>query len=326
MWCSVRAPSITDWSADRNGVVRFGSGFDGRKHSYIARDSGDAAWRTLAKWEIGKSDFSVVGFGASPSTLLVEANHNGRNAIFEMDLEEKSDRQLLFANTEVDVGGPIYWPTDNRIIGFEYETDRTHRKFFDADAEAIYGMVDRAKPDADNEIVDSSRDGKRLLVISRADTRPTEYLILDLNTNKLMRVGSANPALAATPLSPMTSVKIKAADGTILPGISHAATEFDRQEAADHHLSARRSACARQLGLRSHRAIHGEQGIRGGPGELPRVHRLRQGMVRGGPAQLGHGDGRRRHRQHEVGDQPRASPIPRIPASSAGVLAVTRRS
>ena len=209
--------SITDWSADRNGVVRFGYGFDGRKHSYIARDSGEAPWRTLAKWEIGESSFSVVGFGASPATLLVDANHNGRNAIFEMDLNEKSDRQLLFSHPEVDVGGPIYWPTDNRIIGFEYETERTHRKFFDEDAEALYAAVDRLRPDADNEIVDSSRDGKRLLVLSRADTRPTDYLILDLNTNKLIRVGTANPAITA-PLSPMTPVKIKAADGTMLPG------------------------------------------------------------------------------------------------------------
>ena len=210
--------SITDWSADRNGVVRFGYGFDGRKYSYIARDSGDAAWRTLAKWENGQASFSVVGFGASPSTLLVEADHNGREAIFEMDLQEKNDRQLLFANSEVDVGGPIYWPSDNRIVGFEYETDRVHRKFFDAEAEALYAAIDRLRPDADNEIVDSSLDGKRLLVISRADTRPSEYLILDLNTNKLLRVGSANAALAGSPLSPMTSVKIKAGDGRILPG------------------------------------------------------------------------------------------------------------
>jgi len=209
--------SITNWSADRFGVVRFGYGFDGRKYSYIARDSAEGQWRTLAKWEIGESDFSVVGFGAAPTTLLVQAVHNGRDAVFEMDLQEKSDRQLLFSNTEVDVGGPIYWPADNRIIGFEYETDRTHRKFFDAEAEAVYAAIDRLRPDADNEVVDSSRDGKRLLVMSRADTRPTEYLILDLTTSKLLRVGSANPAIS-TPLSPMTSVKIKAADGTILPG------------------------------------------------------------------------------------------------------------
>ena len=209
--------SITNWLADRNGVVRFGYGYDNRKHSYIARDSAEAPWRTLGKWEMGQFDFSMVGFGAAPSTLLVEAIHNGRGAIFEMDLDEKSDRQLLFANDEVDVGGPIYWPHDDRIIGFEYETDRRHRKFFDAEAEAVYAAIDKARPGCDNEVVSSSRDGKRLLVVSRADTRPTEYLILDLNTSKLLRVGSENPAIT-TPLSPMTSVKIKAADGTILPG------------------------------------------------------------------------------------------------------------
>src|SRR5687767_8576620 len=63
--------AILDWKPDRKGAVRFGYGFDGRKHSYIARDSSDAPWRTLAKWEIGESDFSVVGFGVAPSTLLV---------------------------------------------------------------------------------------------------------------------------------------------------------------------------------------------------------------------------------------------------------------
>jgi dipeptidyl aminopeptidase/acylaminoacyl peptidase len=209
--------SITDWLTDRNGVVRFGYGYDKKKYSYIARDSAEAPWRTLGKWEAGQSDFSMVGFGAAPSTLLVEASHNGRGAIFEMDLEEKNDRQLLFSNSEVDVSRTIYWPHDNRIVGFEYETDRTHRKLFDAEAESIYAAIDKLRPGCDNEVVDSSRDGKRLLVVSRADTRPTEYLILDLNTSKLLRVGSENPAIT-TLLSPMTSVKIKTADGTILPG------------------------------------------------------------------------------------------------------------
>jgi len=210
--------SITNWSTDRNGVVRFGYGFDGSKHSYIARNAGDAAWHTLAKWEIGQSAFSVVGFGATANTLLVEADHNGRSAIFEMDLEEKSDRQLLLADSEVDIGAPIYWPSDRRIVGFEYETDRPRRRFFDVEAESRYAAIDRLRPDADNEIVDSSRDGKRLLVLSRADTRPAEYLILDPDTSKLTPVGSANPALAAASLSPMKAVKIESADGTILPG------------------------------------------------------------------------------------------------------------
>jgi dipeptidyl aminopeptidase/acylaminoacyl peptidase len=209
---------ILSWTTDRAGVVRFGFGYDEKKQTYITRDNADAPWRTLAKWNWGDGDFDVVGFGPTPGTLLVGASHNGRNAIFELDLGEKSDRQLLFANSEVDVGEALYWPGDERIIGFSYETDRVHRKFFDGKAEAIYASIDQAIPDSDNEVVGASRDGTRLLIASHADVRPSNYYVLDTTNGKMLRIGSSNPALANTPLAPMKAVKIKAPDGTMLPG------------------------------------------------------------------------------------------------------------
>jgi dipeptidyl aminopeptidase/acylaminoacyl peptidase len=209
---------ILDWTTDRSGTVRFGFGYDEKKQTYITRDNVDAPWRTLAKWQWGDGDFDVIGFGPTPGTLLVGANHNGRHAVFEMDLGEKSDRQLLFANNEVDVGEPLYWPADQRIIGFSYETDRVHRKFFDPKAEAIYAAIDKAIPESDNDVVGASRDGTKLLIASHADVRPSNYYVLDTTVGKLLRIGSANPALADTPLAPMKTVKIKAPDGTILPG------------------------------------------------------------------------------------------------------------
>lgn len=209
---------ILHWTTDRSGVVRFGAGYDEKRQTYITRDGADAPWRTLGKWNWGDSDFDVLGFGPMPDTLLVSANHNGRSAIFELDLGEKSDRQLLFANGEVDVAEPMYWPSDQRIVGFTYETDRVHRKFFDAKAEAVYASIDAALPGADNEVVGASRDGAKLLIASRADVRPTAYYVLDTNAHSMMRVGSANPALASTPLAPMKPVRIKGPDGVVLPG------------------------------------------------------------------------------------------------------------
>lgn len=210
---------ILNWKTDKSGVVRFGSGLDEKaKKYYITRESKGDSWRTLGKWEIGESDFTVLGFGPAPATLLVSATHNGRDAIFEMDLTEKSDRQLLFANSEVDVDGPIYWPYDNRIVGFSYETDRVRRKFIDEEAKSIYDSLDAALPGADNYVMSSSRDGKKLLVRSEADVRPPNYHILDVTTSKMLRIGSQNAALAQSPLSPMKPVRIKAPDGVVLPG------------------------------------------------------------------------------------------------------------
>jgi dipeptidyl aminopeptidase/acylaminoacyl peptidase len=209
---------IMSWSTDRKGVVRFGSGYDEKKLTYVTRDSADDKWRTLAKWELGQDDFDVIGFGPSPGTLLVEANHNGRSAVFEMDLTEKSDRQLLFSNPEVDVGGPIYWPADRRIIGFSYVTDRSKRMLFDPEAQSVYDAIDAVIPNADNRVVDASRDGKKLLIASESDVRPAEYLLLDTDEKKLRKIGSANPALAKTPLAAMKAISIKAPDGKLLPG------------------------------------------------------------------------------------------------------------
>jgi dipeptidyl aminopeptidase/acylaminoacyl peptidase len=210
---------VQSWNTDRAGVVRFGQGMDERgKQQYITRESADTPWRTLGKWELGQADFSVVGFGPTPGTLLVRANHNGRAAIFEMDLSEKSDRQLLFANSEVDVGSPIEWPADHRIVGFSFETDRVRRKFFDQKAADVYASIDDALPGSDNSVVGASRDGTKLLISSRADVRPTNFYVLDITTNKMLRIGSSNPALAKSPLAPMKSVQIKGPDGVPLPG------------------------------------------------------------------------------------------------------------
>ena len=212
-----RSP-ILGWTTDRAGVVRFGAGFDNNKSTYITRDSTDSSWRTLAKWDLGAGDFDVIGFGPTPGTLLVSAVHNGRDAIFEMDLNEKTSRQLLFSDAEVDVSGPIYWPADRRIVGFRYDNEMPRRMVFDAEAKGIFDAIDEVLPNAVNRVVDSSADGRKLLIASSKDVRPTEYYVLDLDAKKMLRVGSANPALANAQLAPMKPVKIKAPDGTLLPG------------------------------------------------------------------------------------------------------------
>jgi dipeptidyl aminopeptidase/acylaminoacyl peptidase len=206
---------ILRWLTDRDGVVRFGYGFEREKHTYIARD---APWRALATWEIGNEAFSVIGFGTSPGTLLVEAPHAGRSAVFEMDLHERKDRKLLFSHPEVDVGAPIYWPADQRLIGFEYHTEEPHRVLFDEIARVTYDALDALRPGEYITVAAASRDDKKLLVVSQSDVHPDEYYVLDINDKKLIFVGSANPALEDVPMAQVMAVKIRATDNHLLPG------------------------------------------------------------------------------------------------------------
>ena len=210
--------SIMGWLIDKTGVVRFGSGYDERRSIFITRDSAQDEWRTLAKWDFGESDFEVVDFGPRPGSLLISADYQGRAGIYELDLNEKSNRKLLLANDFVDVGEPIHWPADRRLVGFEYEAERTQRVIFDDEIAGVFATIDASLPDTDNFVLGSSRDGNRVLIRSVSDVRPTEYLVLDRKERRLRRVASKNPQLPAKQYARMKPVKIPGPGGVVLPG------------------------------------------------------------------------------------------------------------
>ena len=102
-----RAP-VVRWVTDRSGAVRFGFGFRDERGQYITRADEKSGWQTLLKFNIfDNEDFDVLGFGPLGRCLLSTSNYKGREAIFEMDLDDNSDRQLLFARPDVDAGAPL---------------------------------------------------------------------------------------------------------------------------------------------------------------------------------------------------------------------------
>jgi len=212
---------IMSWYTDDKGVLRYGQGCNEAKRcEYVTRDSADAPWRVLKRWDRFEdtTDFSVLGFAPSGESLLVTEVLQDRRAVYNLDLSDKVDKELVFSHPKVDVGGAIEWPNTNRLIGFWYETDRYRREIFDAEASAIYQLVDKSLPGTINSIIDSARDDKLLLIAAYSDVLPAQYYLLDLERKSLRKLDAIAPDLAKTPLAPMKVVKIPAADGTVLPG------------------------------------------------------------------------------------------------------------
>jgi dipeptidyl aminopeptidase/acylaminoacyl peptidase len=212
---------IGSWYSDDNGVVRYGQGCDDAKRcEYVTRDSADAPWRVLKRWERFEdaSDFTVLGFGRASDKLFVSEVLDDRVAAYQLDLSEKADKELMLAHPQVDIGGAIEWPRTNRVVGFWYETNRYQRVIFDADAAPIFEVVDKSLPATINTIVSTARDDKLLLIASWSDVLPTQYYLLDLERKALRKLSGIATDLAQIPLAPMKPVNITAADGTILPG------------------------------------------------------------------------------------------------------------
>lgn len=213
-----RSP-VLDWIVDRDGVVRFGSGFKDEEAVYITRNGQDAPWRTLLRFKRFESaGFAPLAFGPLPNQLFVSAPQQNRAAVWQMDLDENSDYQLVFSRPDVDADEIITWPYDNHVVGFLYEDDRPHVHFIDPTAAAINAAMDKALPDTYHSIVDASRDGKSVLVESYSDVVPPLYHLMNLGTLKLSQIGQQSPALAQARLAPTKPIIVPGPGGISIHG------------------------------------------------------------------------------------------------------------
>jgi dienelactone hydrolase len=211
-----RSP-VLRWIADRSGVVRFGYGYRDTNALYVARDGADSPWRTLEKFKLFENSFSPLGYGPRASTLLVVAPHNGRDAVWEMDLSDQREMQLLFSHAEVDVDDSVDWP-DGHVAGFSYETDKPQVHFIDPEAKAIVEALDILLPGRINRVIDGSKDGNQYLVLSYSDVQPAAYYVLGLSAKKLLKVGDLAPDLKDAKLAPMKPVTVPGPNGLRIPG------------------------------------------------------------------------------------------------------------
>ncbi len=210
---------ILHWYADRTGVVRFGYGFSGKQAIFVARNSADDDWRVLSRFDrFGEAPFRLHGFGILPGTMLVSLGHNGRDAIFEMDLADRNDVQLLFSHPTADVDDVLFARRDGGIVGFAYETDRPQRHLIDPEARRAQAAIDASLPDTLNTVLRQSATGARFLVSASSDLRPPEYFLFDLEARRRVRLGSYNSRLAARTLAPMRPIEVQAPGGLVLPG------------------------------------------------------------------------------------------------------------
>ncbi len=211
---------IRNWYSDTKGVLRYGAGCDDRgRCEYVTRAQGGDPWEVMTSWEAYKDqEFSVLGFGPGGDTLLVSQLHEDRQAVFQLGLTGKGEKELVFAHPKVDVGGVLRWPLGGEIAGFWYETERTRREFFDADAAAVYQLIDKSLPGTSNSVVSSARDNKLLLIAAESDVSPTSYYLLDLEKKGLSKLGVLTPEIATDTFGAMKPIQIKVAEGVVVPG------------------------------------------------------------------------------------------------------------
>jgi dipeptidyl aminopeptidase/acylaminoacyl peptidase len=212
---------IRSYSTDGAGNVRLGYGYAGNTTvmQYFARLDSEKKWLPLLKIKAFETSDALVPIAVIPGTnrAFASGSHEGRAALWEMDLADQAEPKLVFSHPLVDAATPILTP-DRQLIGIHYETDRPFVYYTDEETRELVGMLNKALPATFNVISDYSHDRKFYIVSSSSDVEARTYYLLRTATNQLYRIGTAYPELDPKTLGRMRSISYKARDGVEIPG------------------------------------------------------------------------------------------------------------
>lgn len=212
---------IRHFRTDEKGVPRLGWGYREALQFYYARLDGDREWRRLAKFEAFSDHDELRPIALIPGTNKVYASgpHEGRTALWELDLEDKVAPQLIAHHPRVDVEVPLL-ADDGHLVGIYYEADKPAVIYTDDRARSVIDGVKKLLPDSFNLIADHSRDEKLYVIRSSSDIDAGSWYLLELGKGEatLQLLGRVHPQIDPAVLGRMQPIKYAAADGTPIPG------------------------------------------------------------------------------------------------------------
>lgn len=209
------------WMADRQGGVRLGTAVEGTIVHILVKPVGQDRWQTLRKYDaLREPDITPLGFDEDPNILFVAQRLDGRTAVYSIDISApRVPPTLRASHATYDIeGGLIYSSSLKQVVGVRSRLDESAGLYWNSDAKELQARVDLALPGRINDIRDSSRNGRRHIVVSSHATQPPQWYLFDEDLNRLTLMVDGYPKLVPNELVKPMPVTLKARDGTVLHG------------------------------------------------------------------------------------------------------------
>ncbi len=210
---------IRHWVTDAHGNVRLGWGLLRSTLSYYARLDGDVDWRRLARFEVfsRENHFEPIAISnEDPNKAYAYASYEGRQALWLIDLTDKTDPTLVFSHPVVATGGPML-ARDGRLLGVYYDTEHPMIYYTDEHARSLGAAAQKLAPNEFSTVTDYTRDEKAFIIRSYSDISPASFRVLDMAGRTATLLGDPYPGRDTSTLASMRSISYPARDGTVIP-------------------------------------------------------------------------------------------------------------
>ncbi len=229
--------SVRSWYADREGVVRVGEAYNEKKRTvtYKILDSKTEEWTTAWQYTVlDEPSISIAGFGSNSNELFIFSDHQGRQALFKVDLSKPGfPKELILSNKNYDISGRLIYSTAlKEVVGLYYSDGSSKSIFWNKEFQAFQAGIDKAMPDTDNYIISMSDDARKYILYSSNSTNPGTYYFGDRDKKTLHHIASAYPQLTEDVLIEKELRRYKARDGLELDGFLSLPKNFASQPSA----------------------------------------------------------------------------------------------
>ena len=211
--------AVRSWFADRQGRVRVGVGMFDKTMRITVREANSDQWHELAEYDRTKERGIVpLGFDEDPNILYVRAVHQGRWAVFRIDLGKPDrPRELVLADPHLDMLGQLLYSRWLRsVVGMTHFTEQ-RQLYWDKRFYELQSRINRLLPGRLSSILSSTDDGKRHIVVSMSSTEAVKFYVFDKEHDRLVKLAQAYPGLLSAEMRPVKAVTIGARDGVTLP-------------------------------------------------------------------------------------------------------------
>jgi dipeptidyl aminopeptidase/acylaminoacyl peptidase len=215
--------NVRSWVVDRQGQVRVSTDYNDKTTESSVRllRPGQTDWVEAWRWPaFSEQAISMLGFGKDPKDLYISANHEGRLAVFKVDLS-KADlpRQLILSHPVYDIEGSlIYSAARDEPVGIYFSDESSRSLFWDEEFKAFQAGLDKALPDTVNYINDLSSNDRSYLLYATNATTPGIYLLGNRDEKTLIHLAETFPGLNEENLVRKEKISYKARDGLNIEG------------------------------------------------------------------------------------------------------------
>ena len=214
-------PPITKWIADKQGRIKVGIGFKNSNIKIIACESEGNHWRTLWEFKIFKDNIMLpLCIGNDPNILFLRSDHQGKNAIFKVDLRDMSlNRTLVASNSECDIDGElIYSSKHHDVVGINYTMEPGRQFYWNNIYENLQKTIDKALPEKLNTIVSTNRDETKYIVFSTNSVCPGSFYLVDIENRSFIKIANTYPMLNEKNLAGKKRISFTSDDKEIITG------------------------------------------------------------------------------------------------------------